>query len=236
MGALKGPKEGMPSRLLAVCVLYACLAAASAFAPLVHAPSTARSRVALDLRASAPVSRRAVLDESAKLLLGGAAVVGVMPSGALAKATKASAEDTVAAWNSLVDAIEKLDKGEVGPLVESQDWNSILALMDEPEFAKIEDNLLKLVNGPILNADDKKTIGTRKRYGIAADVIYGVGGVKGAIANIDDPQIESCKNGICSGSFVDVNAEVPKSLNSLKASLSEVLQICKQYKEFVRSE
>ena len=193
-------------------------------------------------------------------------MVGVMPSGALAKATKASAEDTVAAWNSLVDAIEKLDKGEVGPLVESQDWNSILALMDEPEFAKIEDNLLKLVNGPILNADDKKvrmrahvlwhsyscavpliksapsrfvgrqTIGTRKRYGIAADVIYGVGGVKGAIANIDDPQIESCKNGICSGSFVDVNAEVPKSLNSLKASLSEVLQICKQYKEFVNSE
>ena len=83
-------------------------------------------------------------------------MVGVMPSGALAKATKASAEDTVAAWNSLVDAIEKLDKGEVGPLVDSQDWNSILALMDEPEFAKIEDNLLKLVNGPILNADDKK--------------------------------------------------------------------------------
>ena len=83
-------------------------------------------------------------------------MVGVMPGGALAKATKASAEDTVAAWNSLVDAIEKLDKGEVGPLVESQDWNSILALMDEPEFAKIEDNLLKLVNGPILNADDKK--------------------------------------------------------------------------------
>ena len=193
-------------------------------------------------------------------------MVGVMPSGALAKATKASAEDTVAAWNSLVDAIEKLDKGEVGPLVDSQDWSSILALMDEPEFAKIEDNQLKLVNGPILNADDKKvrmcarvlwhsyscavplitsapsrfvgrqTIGTRKRYGIAADVIYGVGGVKGAIANIDDPQIESCKNGICSGSFVDVNAEVPKSLNSLKASLSEVLQICKQYKEFVRSE
>jgi hypothetical protein len=34
------------------------------------------------------------------------------------------------------------------------------------------------VNGPVLNADDRKTIGTRKRYGIAADVIYGVGGVQ----------------------------------------------------------
>ena len=107
--------------------------------------------------------------------------------------------------------------------------------MGQPEFEKIEDNLLKLVNGPILNADDKKTIGTRKRYGIAADVIYGVGGVKGAIENLDNPQIESCKSGTCSGNFVDVEVEVPKSLNSLKASLSEVLQICKAYKEFVRS-
>ena len=60
----------MPSRLLAVCVLYACLAAASAFAPLVHAPSTARSRVALDLRASAPVSRRAVLGKTRATCLG----------------------------------------------------------------------------------------------------------------------------------------------------------------------
>ena len=70
--ALKGPrpKEGMPSRLLVVCVLYACLAAASAFAPLVHAPSTARSRVALDLRASAPVSRRAVLGKTRATCLG----------------------------------------------------------------------------------------------------------------------------------------------------------------------
>ena len=43
-------------------------------------------------------------------------------------------------------------------------------------------------------------------------------------------QIESCKSGTCSGNFVDVEVEVPKSLNSLKASLSEVLQICKAYK------
>jgi hypothetical protein len=53
----------------------------------------------------------------------------------------------------------------------------------------MEENLLKLVNGPVLNTDDKKTIGTRKRYGIAADVIYGIGGVKGAIENIDNPQV-----------------------------------------------
>jgi hypothetical protein len=30
------------------------------------------------------------------------------------------------------------------------------------------------VNGPVLNIDDKRAIGTRKRYGVAADVIYGL--------------------------------------------------------------
>jgi hypothetical protein len=118
---------------------------------------------------------------------------------------------------------------------QSKDWDGITELLGQPEFDQIEDNLLKLVNGPILNTDDKKTIGTRKRYGIAADVIYGVGGVKGAIENLDNPQIESCKSGTCSGNFVDVEVEVPKSLNSLKASLSEILQICKSYKVMVRS-
>ena len=53
----------------------------------------------------------------------------------------------------------------------------------------LSQNLLILINGPVLNTDDKKTIGTRKRYGVAADVIYGVGGVKGAIGNIENPQV-----------------------------------------------
>ena len=64
-----------------------------------------------------------------------------------------------------------------------------VCVQDQAEFAQMEENLLKLVNGPVLNTDDKKTIGTRKRYGIAADVIYGIGGVKGAIENIDNPQV-----------------------------------------------
>ena len=41
------------------------------------------------------------------------------------------------------------------------------------------------VNGPVLSADDRKTIGTRKRYGVAADVIYGVGGVQGVSLRLD---------------------------------------------------
>jgi hypothetical protein len=33
-----------------------------------------------------------------------------------------------------------------------------------------------------------------------------------------------------------VEEEVPKSLQSLKNALGEILQVCKQYKQFVRSE
>jgi hypothetical protein len=93
----------------------------------------------------------------------------------------------VAAWNKLVDAQESLV--DVKTYVEAKDWAGLLELLGQDEFANMEENLLKLINGPVLNTDDKKTIGTRKRYGIAADVIYGIGGVKGAIENIDNPQV-----------------------------------------------
>jgi hypothetical protein len=53
---------------------------------------------------------------------------------------------------------------------QAKDWEGLTQLLEQKDFANMEDNLLKLVNGPVLNADDKKSIGTRKRYGIAADV------------------------------------------------------------------
>lgn len=93
----------------------------------------------------------------------------------------------MAAWNKLVDAQESLV--DVKTYVDAKDWDGLIELLGKDEFVNMEENLLKIVNGPVLNADDKKTIGTRKRYGIAADVIYGIGGVKGSIANIDNPQV-----------------------------------------------
>ncbi len=51
------------------------------------------------------------------------------------------------------------------------------------------------VSGPVLTADDRKTIGTRKRYGVAADVIYGVGGVLGMWQWI----LLSCLCFVCAG-------------------------------------
>ena len=94
------------------------------------------------------------------------------------------------------------------------------------------ESVYEQVNGPVLNQDDKKTIGTRKRYGVAADVLYGIGGVQAAIAAISDPQLQSCSAGVCSGKFVEADVEVPKALKSLNAAINEILNVCKSYKEF----
>mmetsp|Transcript_47017 Transcript_47017/g.98452 ORF Transcript_47017/g.98452 Transcript_47017/m.98452 type:complete len:230 (-) Transcript_47017:111-800(-) len=147
-----------------------------------------------------------------------------------AKPTKATAEETVDAWKNLIIARDLLKTAD--GLVEKKDWPSILDLLENDTFKNMETSLLKLVNGPILNQDDKKTIGTRKRYGIAADVLFGIGGVQSAIAALSDPQLQSCSAGVCSGKFVEADVEVPKSLKGLSASLNEILTICKSYKEF----
>jgi len=233
----------MAQKTLLAVAFVLCISAADGFAAVpqivraAHARAAARTSVGLrsshsSTPASATWTRRDAVGRALSLL-GGAAVAGTLPQTAAAKLTKATAEDTVKAWNKLVDAQDLL--ADVGPLVAAKDWPGIVEFLNQDEFAKIEENLLILINGPVLNTDDKKVIGTRKRYGVAADVIYGVGGVKGAISNIENPQIKSCSAGICSGDFVSVDAEVPKSLSSLKNSLSEVLQICKSYKAFVRS-
>lgn len=224
-------------RPLAAACLALCASMGDAFAPLPLAPS--RRPRADGLRAASSAAEPAVSRRSAMAraltLVGGGATLGAMPRASVAKATKATAADTVAAWNTLMDVMDTLN-GEATELTKAKDWDGLTELLSTKDFAEMEDNLLKLVNGPVLNTDDKKSIGTRKRYGIAADVIYGIGGIKGAIENIDNPQIESCKSGTCSGNFVKVDDEVPKSLASLKASLSEILQVCKPYKEFKRSD
>mmetsp|Transcript_8765 Transcript_8765/g.21655 ORF Transcript_8765/g.21655 Transcript_8765/m.21655 type:complete len:211 (+) Transcript_8765:283-915(+) len=147
-----------------------------------------------------------------------------------AKRTQATAEDTAAAFKKLLEVQEQLDGADA--LSAAKDWAGILALLDQPEFKGIEATLLTLVSGPVLSAEDKKTIGTRKRYGIAADVLFGIGGVQAAIASIDDPQLQACSSGQCSGDFVSASVEVPKTLKTLKAALKEIIGICKSYKEF----
>mmetsp|Transcript_60561 Transcript_60561/g.138432 ORF Transcript_60561/g.138432 Transcript_60561/m.138432 type:complete len:177 (-) Transcript_60561:266-796(-) len=162
-------------------------------------------------------------------VVAGALALALAPARpAQAAKAKATTEQVVAAVASLRAAQGALPA--IAELIEAADWDGTLAALSTPDFENIEASLLTLVNGPTLNIDDKKVIGTRKRYGIAADVIYGVGGVKGSIEKIGTPQIESCSGGQCSGKMVDGAAGAQKALDSLAASLKEIINICKSYK------
>jgi len=171
------------------------------------------------------VSRRGFMTFAAA-----SAVALSAPNPALAKKTSATAEDVVASYKNLIAIQTRLD-AEADDLVAKKDWKALDAMMESPEFKNVENDLLKLVNGPVLSAEDKKTIGTRKRYGIAADVIYGVGGIQSAVKADDDPQLQACVNGQCSGDFVSSATEVPKALKGLRNALKEIITICSGYKE-----
>ena len=117
-------------RLRAVCVAL-CVAASTAFAPLSTPPAVGRAagrNGLIGLRAASsspePLSRREL--GRALVLLGGASM---LPAASQAKMTKATAEDTVAAWNKLMDAKEALSPDVVGPMVEVRACrNKILSL------------------------------------------------------------------------------------------------------------
>ena len=78
-------------------------------------------------------------------------------------------------------------------------------------FSTLEENLLTLVQSPLLGVDEKKQIGTIKRYGVGADVIIMLGGLEKAVGD---------KNAANAKSFLD----------KAKASLDEIVTICKANK------
>jgi hypothetical protein len=108
-------------RLPAAC-LALCVTTVSAFAPLglPAAPCAGRASRSgiVGLRAArsaepVSVSRRDL--GRALVFLGGASV---FPSVSQSKMTKATAEDTIAAWNKLMDAKDQLNPDVINPMVE----------------------------------------------------------------------------------------------------------------------
>ena len=75
-------------------------------------------------------------------------------------------------------------------------------------YSSLEENLLVLVQSPLLGADEKKQIGTIKRYGVGADVLIMVGGLNAAVKGGDK------------GGALD-------KLQKASDSIDEVLLVCK---------
>mmetsp|Transcript_3016 Transcript_3016/g.3873 ORF Transcript_3016/g.3873 Transcript_3016/m.3873 type:complete len:86 (+) Transcript_3016:462-719(+) len=79
-----------------------------------------------------------------------------------------------------------------------------------------------LVTSNVLSEEDKVSIGTIRRYGIAADVIITIGGLKAEIMNAEeDGEIDPSKL---------KPSKVLDSLQLCKNSLDEIIAICKNYK------
>ena len=109
----------------------------------------------------------------------------------------------------ILAARTKLDAAD--KLVSAGDWKALKSLMDSAPVSSFEENALVLVQSKALGLDDVKQIGTIKRYGVGADVIIMLGGLEKAVGD---------KNAANAKSFLD----------KAKASLDEIVTICKSNK------
>jgi len=73
----------------------------------------------------------------------------------------------------------------LGTLVSRGDCSAVSDALSVAPFSTLEGNLLTLVQSPLLGPDEKKAIGTIKRYGVGADVLIMVGGLSSALRTCD---------------------------------------------------
>lgn len=84
-----------------------------------------------------------------------------------------------AAYQTLLDARSQLKS--LSEMVGKGDFAGASKAMDSAPYDDLENTLLVLVRSPVLGPDEKKAIGTIKRYGVGADVIIMLGGLNSAI-------------------------------------------------------
>eukprot|EP00639_Heterosigma_akashiwo_P037124 CAMPEP_0194708678 /NCGR_PEP_ID=MMETSP0296-20130528/1546_1 /TAXON_ID=39354 /ORGANISM="Heterosigma akashiwo, Strain CCMP2393" /LENGTH=177 /DNA_ID=CAMNT_0039605563 /DNA_START=267 /DNA_END=800 /DNA_ORIENTATION=+ len=138
-------------------------------------------------------------------------------------AAKSNPELAKKSYDQLIEARKQLDKLE--EMIKKNEYLEVVEEIDGPMFSGLGDVMKSLVTSNVLTDEDKVAIGTIRRYGIAADVIITIGGLKAEIMNAadeDDPEeIDVSK----------LNQKVVLSKLQLgKNSLNEILNICKTYK------
>jgi len=118
-----------------------------------------------------------------------------------------SAADVKYAYADLVAARQGLST--IDRLLGAQDFAAVAPLLGKPPFSSAENNLLTLVQGPTLGPNEKKQIGTIKRYGVGADVLIMLGGLADAVDSLD-------------------GAKAKGFSEKAKNALDEVLVLCKE--------
>ena len=104
-------------------------------------------------------------------------------AGSAKAAGKVNAAVAYAAYAELRAARSSLDK--VDSLIGKSDYKAAASILTEPPLATLEVNLLTLVASPELGPDERKSIGTIKRYGVGADALIMMGGLGSALRSGD---------------------------------------------------
>lgn len=94
-----------------------------------------------------------------------------------------TAADASYAFGDIVAARSALDR--IDGLVRSGDFASVSKVLSGPPISAFKQDALVLVQAPVLDPEDKKQIGTVKRFGLGADVVIMLGGLSDAVESED---------------------------------------------------
>eukprot|EP00629_Pelagomonadales_sp_RCC1024_P016189 CAMPEP_0119267056 /NCGR_PEP_ID=MMETSP1329-20130426/5338_1 /TAXON_ID=114041 /ORGANISM="Genus nov. species nov., Strain RCC1024" /LENGTH=160 /DNA_ID=CAMNT_0007266965 /DNA_START=44 /DNA_END=523 /DNA_ORIENTATION=+ len=120
---------------------------------------------------------------SRRRVLSVGAAAAFAPRAAYAAKGKYSAADATNAFAQLKAARAALDAVDA-PLAKGA-FEDAAAALGADAIKAFEENATIVVQAPTLSAEDKKAIGTIRRYGVAADVIIMIGGLAEALDNGD---------------------------------------------------
>ncbi|CAM9295162.1 unnamed protein product, partial [Pylaiella littoralis] len=110
----------------------------------------------------------------------GALVTRPTEAHATAKINKSLGQES---FRRIRDARKQLDSVDV-PL-RSRKFDEVQEILDNGPTADLEKSLVDLVKSNALPTDDKLTVGTIRRYGLAADALIALGGLSAAARDED---------------------------------------------------
>ena len=154
-------------------------------------------------------------------------------SGSIKSSTLAESKEAVGVVKKCIDSVVDMERA-----VAAGDYNEVGRLLSGKEFLDFEKAATVLVRSDALNADEKVSLGTIKRYGLVADAIIMIGGLSGELkqggiqvaggsnpnaANIEEDEEEDDGS---PGNRPSVNGpEVRKYLKLSKDALLEIYKV-----------
>ena len=162
--------------ILVVVVLLLCLLSLTLSYRIAH---TTKSHVKLYNNLHS-IQSKEYFNINIKTAIVSLSLSSILVNKAYAAETKApSSSETKEATSIIKQALDATKQMSV--LASEKKYNEISALFDTKPFKEFENSCQILTRSEQLSADDRKSLGTIKRYGVVADAIIMLGGIKGEL-------------------------------------------------------